>query len=38
MIGLAIAEAVDAAWLLTLLLQIAAAAVLVLVVSTVTDR
>nr|MDT0664241.1 GlsB/YeaQ/YmgE family stress response membrane protein [Micromonospora sp. DSM 115978] len=38
MIGLAVAEAVDAAWLLTLLLQIAVAAVLVLVVSTVTGR
>ena len=38
MVGLAIAEAVDAAWLLTLLLQIAVAAVLVLVVSSVTGR
>ncbi len=36
--GLAIAEAIDATWLLTLLLQVAVAAVLVLIVSSVTGR
>jgi uncharacterized membrane protein YeaQ/YmgE (transglycosylase-associated protein family) len=36
--GLAIAEAIDAAWLLTLLLQIAVSAVLVLIVSSITQR
>jgi uncharacterized membrane protein YeaQ/YmgE (transglycosylase-associated protein family) len=36
--GLAIARAIDAAWLLTLLLQIAVSAVLVLIISSVTGR
>ncbi len=36
--GLAIAEAINAVWLVTLLLQVAFAAVLVLIVSSVTGR
>jgi uncharacterized membrane protein YeaQ/YmgE (transglycosylase-associated protein family) len=34
--GLAIATAIDAMWLLTLLLQVAVAAILVLVISSIT--
>ncbi|ONH61887.1 hypothetical protein CcI49_03510 [Frankia sp. CcI49] len=36
--GLAIANAIDAAWLLTLLLQIGVAAVLVLIAASATGR
>jgi uncharacterized membrane protein YeaQ/YmgE (transglycosylase-associated protein family) len=36
--GLAVAEAIDAAWALTLVLQVAVAAVLVVIVSSVTGR
>ncbi len=37
-LGLVVARAADAGWLLTLLLQVAVAAVLVLVISTITGR